>query len=97
MSISISAPTNRIFIVGAPDDDDFDAVSRMLRAREWNVRNTQADLEFNLRHQLGIFLECQAVCLLETWWTTAEGHMLHLLAGSTRTPFIDAFSGEVLS
>lgn len=97
MSISISAPNNRLYLAGPPEDEDFMAYSRLLQAREWNVRNTPEDNGRDLRHQLGLLLECQAICMLPTWWTSYNSNVLQLVAGWTHTRFIEAATGEVLT
>jgi hypothetical protein len=87
----------KIYLAGAPDDEDFAPVARALRERDWNVRNSPADLAKDLRHQAKLLLDCDAVCFLFTWWTSEQANALQMIAGWTRTKVIHPETFEVLA
>lgn len=88
---------SNIYLVGAPDDEDFWPTARALREREWVVKNYPIDLGLDLTHQLRRLVECHAVCYLQTWWTTEQGNSIQVVAGLMRMPVISADTFELLT
>lgn len=88
---------NKIYLAGAPDDEDFYPVARALQDREWYVANLQGDLRRDLREQIKLMLTAQAVCFLDTWWTTSEANALQHIAAWTRMTIVSPHSMEVIN
>lgn len=88
---------SKIYLAGHPDDEDFWPIARALREREWDVRNYPMDLGRDLKSQLRLMLECNAVCFLHSWWTSSEANALQVIAGMTRMQFIHPETFEVLT
>lgn len=81
---------DRIFLAGPHGDEDFEAARKVLQENDWIVVvNTQG----GIRTKLQQLLNCQAISLIDTWWTDADCWMLQQAAGWCHMVHIDPKTG----
>lgn len=70
--------SNRIYLVGAYTEEDFEETSEILAANGWYVMNS--DDESDLRVAIATLTTCDALCILEGWWSAGAGYNLIAVA-----------------
>lgn len=66
-----------VYLIG-PDDADYASVAEILKTK---LGVTSCTCNGDRRMQMKALVDCDAICLIDGWWSSVEGHMLQQIAG----------------
>ena len=88
------ANLNRVYIAGPlADACGYNKAADVLTREGFTVANDDEE-EGSLRVALAQLLTCDAICLLEDWWTSTDAHYLQTVAAWLRLTHLDPKTGK---
>lgn len=77
----------RVYLIGPATVEDYSGVVTGLRAAGHDTHFAMAGVE--LRHQIRELIDCDAVVLMDGWWSDRDGICLQTLAAWLRMKLLD--------
>lgn len=89
---------NRLYVVGpAPDDEHYDEEEyrRAYAVMEGvGFRVVEQPTHWNRRLEMATLTTCDAIALLDVWWTSNQARLLQAVAAWLDMPHYNALTGE---